>query len=99
MPCRAETLPLFLAIALALLCIQTEQTLPLIRLTSSLFVAALETTLYAFFFNSLSLSTKKATDSHKQQMDLLFAYQNVFCCVGEKASEPSIHSLYRKAEP
>lgn len=47
LPCRAETLPLFLAIAFALLRIQTEQTLPLIRLTSSLFVMALETTLYA----------------------------------------------------
>lgn len=47
---RCRTLPLFLAIALALLRIQTERILPLIQLMSSLFVAASETTLYAVFF-------------------------------------------------
>lgn len=76
---RCRTLPLFLAIALALLRIQTERILPLIQLMSSLFVAASETTLYAvcfflFVLLSLSLNTEEAADSHKQQIEMEFAY-------------------------
>lgn len=88
---RCRTLPLFLAIALALLRIQTERILPLIQLMSSLFVAASETTLYAVCFFvcftlsiSFSLNTEEAADSHKQQIEIEFAYRNDFRCVKKK---------------
>lgn len=81
---QSRNIASFLATALALLRTQTERTLPLIRLTSSLFVAALGTTSYAVFFFLLSLNTEGAADSHKQQMERLFAYRNVFCCVKKK---------------